>query len=267
MVARHIVSGDSFDSIIDITGKAFATIPFAGEFGGEFTRAPFLLLYWYLNVLIAGSFILYAMLQYSERLSSTILFPAIILLGYNALFCDSPSLNTLNRIGLFGAPLIRGVSEMAAGAMICHVYSNYKSGIESRATLINVLGIISVLIFAALLFTQEALDKYTIITIPWILLASVMDHSWLNAVLNKIRFGVFSWIGRYTLYIYCIHGPIQTRVHGFNDHYLHGAINGASLLAVDFIAIAVASFALYYLCQFTTRFINARANQPDHTRL
>lgn len=142
---------------------------------------------------------------------------------------------------------------MAAGAMICHVYSNYKSGIERRVTLINVLGIISLLIFSALLFTQEALDKYTIITIPWVLLASVMDHSWLNVTLNRIKFGVFSWIGRYTLYIYCIHGPIQTRVHGFNDHYLHGALNGTSLLAVDLVAIAAASFALYYLCQFITR--------------
>lgn len=267
MLTNHIASRDSFDSIMDITGKAFATIPFAGEFGGELTRAPFLLLYWYLNVLIAGSFILYAMLQYSERLSITILFPAIILLGYNALFSDSPSLDTFSRIGLLGAPLIRGLSEMAAGAMICHVYSNYKSGIERRSTLINVLGIISLLIFVALLFTQEALDKYTIITIPWLLLASVMDHSWLNATLNTIKFDFFSWIGRYTLYIYCIHGPIQSRVHGLNDHYLHGSLHGATLLAVDFIAIAAASFALYYLCQYITRFINARENQLNHTRL
>ena len=151
--------------------------------------------------------------------------------------------------------------------MICHVYSNYKSGIERRSTLINVLGIISLLIFVALLFTQEALDKYTIITIPWLLLASVMDHSWLNATLNKIKFDFFSWIGRYTLYIYCIHGPIQSRVHGLNDHYLHGSLHGATLLAVDFIAISAASFALYYLCQYITRFINARENQLNHTRL
>ena len=267
MLARHIASGDSFDSIIDITGKAFATIPFAGEFGGEITRAPFLLLYWFLSVLIIGSFILYAMLQYSERLSTTILFPAIVLLGYNALFCDSPSLNALNRIGLLGAPLIRGLCEMAAGAMICHVYSYYKPSIESRAILINVLGIISSFIFAALLFSQEALDRYTIVTIPWLLLASVMDHSWLNITLGKIKGGFFSWIGRYTLYIYCIHGPILARVHGFNDHYLHGTLFGVSLIAVDIFATAAASFALYYLCLFITRFVNAHASQSDHTRL
>ena len=267
MLARHILTRDSFDSIVDVSGKVFATIPFAGEIGGEFTRAPFLLLYWYLSALIICSFILYAMLQYSESLSTTILFPAIILLGYNALFSDAPSLNTLNRIGLLGAPLIRGLYEMAAGAMICHVYSNYQSGIESRATLINVLGLISLVLFAALLFTQEALDKYTIITIPWFLLAAVMDHSWLNAALGKIKGGFFAWVGRYTLYVYCIHGPVQSRVHSLNDHLLHGSLQGVSLLLVDFAAIAAASVALFYLCRFVTRIINAHANQPDHTRL
>ena len=267
MLARHIAAKDSFDSIVDITGKVFATIPFAGEFGGEFTRAPFLLLYWYLSALIICSFILYAMLQYSEHLSVTILFPAIILLGYNALFGDAPSLNTINRIGLLGAPLIRGLSEMAAGAMICHIYSNYRSGIENRSTLVNVLGFISLFIFVALLFTHEALDKYTIVTIPWFLLAAVMDHSWLNAVLGKIKGGFFAWVGRYTLYIYCIHGPVQTRVHSLNDHLLHGSLSGVSLLFVDFVAIAAASVALYYLCRYITRLINTRENQSDHTRL
>lgn len=262
-----IVSAGSYDTLIDTTGKVFSATVFAGEFGGEFTRAYFIIGYWFLSVLIICSFILYAMLQYSERLSTTILFPLIVLLGYNALFSDAPSLNTLSRIGSIGAPLIRGLYEMAAGAMICHIYVHHQSSIEKRATLINILGIASFILFSALLFTKEPLDRYTIVTIPCFLLAAVIDRSWLNAALCKIKGGLIARMGRYTLYIYCIHGPIQTRIYWFNEHFLHNTLRGVQLFFVEMIAVASASVVFYFICQFAVRITKNRENQPDHSRL
>lgn len=257
----------SAESFIDTTGKVFSASIFASEFGGEFTRAYFIIGYWFLSVLIICSFILYAMLQYSERLSTMLLFPLIVLFGYNALLSDAPSLNTLSKIGPIGAPIIRGLYEMAAGAMICHIYVQHKSSIERRATLINMLGLLSFILFSAILFTKETLDKYTIVTIPFMLLAAVMDKSWLNAALGKIKGGLIARMGRYTLYIYCIHGPVLTRVDWFNDRFLHSTLNGISLFAVELIAVALASVVFYYLCQFAVHIIRHRENQPDHTRL
>ena len=260
MIAHILSTAGSFDSLVDTSGKVFTAILFASEFGGEFTRAYSIIGYWFFSVLIISSFIIYAMLQYSERLSTLILFPIIVLLGYNALFCDAPSLNTLSRIGLLGAPLVRGVCEMAAGAMICHVYIHNKAGIDKRAIIINVFGIISFIFFSALLFTHEALDKYAFIVIPWVLLAAVMDRSWLNVVLCKIKGGLLARVGRYTLYIYCIHGPIQTRVYWFNDHFLNGSLSGIYLFIVELMAVAIASIVFYYLCQFIVHRIVHREN-------
>ncbi len=267
LLIHLIATAGSYDTLIDSLGKIFSATVFASEFGGEFTRAYFIIAYWFLSVLVICSFILYAMLQYSERLSTTLLFPIIVLFGYNALFSDAPSLNTLSRIGPLGAPLIRGLYEMAAGAMICHIYVHHHSSIEKRATLINMLGVISFILFSALLFTKEPLDKYTIVTIPCFLLAAVIDRSWLNAALCKIHGGLIARMGRYTLYIYCIHGPVQSRVYWLNDHLLHNTLDGIHLFLVELIAVAVASFVFYHICQFAVRITKNRENQPDHTRL
>lgn len=266
-LAQILTSGGSFDSFVDTTGKVFTASLFASEFGGEFTRDYSIILYWYLSVLIISSFILYGLLQYNERMSTIVLFPIIVLIGYNALLCDGPSLDSYSRIGSLGAPLIRGLVEMAAGAMICYVYYHNKPGIEKRSALINILGIFSFILFIALMFTKEALDKYTIITIPWILLSTVMDHSWLNIALCKIKGGLLARLGRYTLYVYCIHGPVQPRVHWFNEHFLHSSLCGISLFVMEMIAVAIASVVLYYLSQFIMRKLFCRENQPDYSRI
>lgn len=256
-----------YDSFIDFTGKLISTIPFAEEFAASLTRTPFLLGCWFLSVLIIGAFLLYGILEYNQRLATMVLFPAIVLLGYNAILNNSECLNNFSRVGLLGVPLVRGICDMASGALICHVYIQYKASIEKHTGLINILGFISFFVFMALMFTEEALDKYIIVTIPWILMAAVIDHSWMNTALCKIKGGLFARLGRYTIYVYCIHGVAQTTIFWFNDKILHHALDGAPLFIAYLCSVAAASVCLYYICQFITRFINARANQPDHTRL
>ena len=267
-LSKRAFSGiNSFDALIDMSGKLFSTIPFGEEFAGIATRTPFLLGCWFLSVLIIGSFILYAMLEYNERLATLVLFPAIVLFGYNAIFNHTDCLNSFERVGLLGLPLVRGLSGMAAGALICHTYFHYKAAVDKYATLINILGIVGFIIFIALMFTSEPLDKYILFTIPWFLLAGVIDRSWINAALSKIKGGLFGRLGRYTLYVYCIHGVGQMLLFWINDHLLQHALSGVTLFIAFLVAVAIATVVLYYLCLFVTRFINSRDNQPDHTRL
>ncbi len=256
-----------FDSLINLSGKLFSSISFGEEFAGIITRADFLLGCWFLSVLIISSFILYAMLQYNERLAVLLLYPAIVLFGYNAIFSHSDCPNSFEHIGLLGLPLVRGLSGMAAGALICQIYTRYKAGVDKYATFINVLGIVGFILFIALMFTTEPFDKYILFTIPWFLLAGVIDRSWMNAALSRIKGGLFGRLGRYTLYVYCIHGIGQMLVFWINDHLLHHALSDASLFLACLVAVAVASVALYYLCQLVTRFINSCDNQLNHTRL
>jgi len=255
---RSFPAVDSYDAFIEISGELFSTIPFAKEFTGFLTQIPFLLVFWFLSVLVISSFLLYGILQYDDRLATMVIFPAIILFGYNAIFTNSECLDNFTRVGYLGVPLLRGLCGMAAGALICHVYVHHKDSIEKRAGLINVFGIIAFILFIALLFTEEPLDKYIVFTIPWILQASVIDSSWLNTALRRIKGGLFARIGRFTVYVYCIHGVTQTALFWFNDHLLHHALDGTSLFIAYLMAVTVASVVLYYLSQVVTRLIKIR---------
>lgn len=265
ILERGFSSINSQEALIDLCGKLFSAIPFGDEFAGIVTRTPFAP--WFLSVLIIASFILYAMLEYNDRLATLILFPAIVLFGYNAIFNHTDCLNNFERIGMLGLPLVRGLSGMAAGALICHVHVRHKAGIDRYSTLINVLGIIGFILFMALMFSGVPLDRYILFTIPWILLASVIDRSWSNKILSRINGGLFARIGRYTLYVYCIHGVGQMLLFWINDHLLHHALSGASLFIAYLVAVVAATVVLYYVCQFVIRFIKDHENQPDHPRL
>ena len=259
---RHINMENGLDSWTDQAGQLLFAIQFAEGIGGSITSVSFLLGSWFLSVLVICSFILYGMLQYNERLSTMLLFPAIVLLGYNAMIGSSLSVDNFTRIGILGASLIRGLFEMAAGAWICHVYYNHKASIDNKATLINILGLLSFIVFFAMLFSRQAADKYLIVTIPWILLSSVIDNSWLNSILNKLHGSILSRIGRYTIYVYCAHGLAETLVFWFNEYFLNHSLNGIYLLITILVAVTVASIALFYLCRFI-----GRVSQPDYTRV
>lgn len=244
----------SFGAWLDLVSKALSSTTFADEFGAEITRTPFLLGGWFISVLIIGGFLLYGALQFNERFATTVLFPLIVLLGYNALLGHAEAVNYFSRIGLLGAPLIRGIFEMAAGAMIGHIAVNHQAGLEKRSLLINIFGVVSFIVFIALMFSKNALDKYLIVTIPWILTASVIDGSWLNTTLRKINGGLIAWLGRYSLYVYCVHGIAQTIVFGINDHFLNHAWGETTVFFVYLATVAVASIALYYICSLVRRF-------------
>ena len=248
----------SFGAWTDLISKALSSASFADEFGAELTRSPFLLGGWFLSVLVIGSFLLYGALQFNERLATTVLFPLVVLFGYNALLGHAESVNNFARIGLLGAPMIRGVFEMAAGVLIGHLVVHHKAGLEKRSLLINIFGVVSFIVFMALMFTKNALDKYLIITIPWIITASVIDGSWLNTALLKLNGGVIARLGRYSLYVYCIHGIAQTIVFAINDQILHHAWGDTTVFFVYLATVAIASLAIYYLSQFITRRIKNR---------
>jgi hypothetical protein len=210
---------------------------------------------WFFSALIISSFILYGMLQYNERLATMVLFPLIVILGFNAMMSNANSVCNFERIGLLGAPLIRGLFEMAAGALICHLYNKHKDSFEKRSILINVLGLVSFLIFLSMMFTKQSTDQYLIVTIPWFLTASVIDKSWLNMALQRINGSIIARIGRYTIYVLCIHGLAEQIVFACNERFLHHTLAGTPLLIIYLIAATVATFVLYFLCRLTERFL------------
>ena len=265
---KRFIPVDSFDSLVNNATTFFSTFTFTKDSGIDVSNETFLIGSWFLRVLIIGSFILYGILEYNERLACLILLPLFSLLGFNALFTiyDSvDSSNLFNRIGIIPIPLLRGISWMAIGALIGKIYSTYKSSIERHPVFVNTMGIISFGIFILLLFTEDSYDKYAVITVPWFLLAAVFDGSWLNHALHRINGSLFSRIGQYTLYILCVHYPAMTVAYWINDHILNSSITGFTLVLYLAIMVGIAAYLLSFLCFNILNHCFVR--QSDHTRI
>lgn len=244
------LSPGGMDGFVEKYAELLYTFSFAEEVGVSISADQLLLGSWYFSVLIIGSFLLYGMLECNERLSSRILFPLIALFGFNALIAHSESFSTWSRIATIGTPLIRGCSEMAAGAVICSVYTENKSAFEKRAVFINLMGIVAGVLFILTIFSPTIVDKYLVITVPWFLLAAVLDNSWLSKGLDKIHGGIMSFIGQYTLYILCAHWPALILVHWCNETFLGHALHDVGLALVGIAAVSAASVLLYYVCKW-----------------
>lgn len=162
-----VVSLDGFDNSIDSFAKSFYTITFAEELGLDvLSESGICHGSWYFSVLIICSFLIYGMLEFNQKLSTRFLFPILALIGFNAMIVHSDNFSNWTHIGPFPFPLLRGFCEMTAGALICSVYQENKASFDRHAVFINIMGIISFILFVLLMFTHKYFDKYLIITIP-----------------------------------------------------------------------------------------------------
>jgi len=245
LFAQEPYSND-IDTIVSNSAKIVYSFTFAENLGIDITTVPLFLGSWFISVLIISSFFLYGMLEHNYHLSTRVLFPFVALFGFNALITCADTFSSWSRIATLGIPLLRGITEMAAGALIASVYSEHKSAFEKRSTLINLMGIVSFGLFSMLMFTKACFDRYLVITVPWILLSVVIDGSWLSKGLQKIHGDAISWIGRYTLYILCAHGPAIIVVNYVNEFLFSSALNGVARIGIILCATAIASVILYH---------------------
>lgn len=261
LVVRNLMNADpflepeSFDAAVENYGSFFSTATLVQRFGVDVSPEWLLGGAWFLSVLVLGSFLLYGMLEYNAKLATRILFPLIALIGFNALFQHSDGFVTWKRIFILDVFVVRGLAEMAAGALICSVYTEHKAAFEKRATFLNIMGIISSILFVLIIFAPGHHDKLTAVTIPWILLAAVIDGSWLAKGLSRIRGGIMAWVGKYTLYILCVHSISLVLAAWCNEHFFHSALEQYGLAALSVALVIPSTFVLYYVCQWIRKHI------------
>ena len=247
---RPFISPNSFDSAVVKWSELLYTLSFSEAFGVNISPNQLLVGSWYFSVLVIASFLLYGMLEFNERLATRILFPAISLLGLNALLAHSDNVCSWSRVFILGSSLVRGCSEMATGALICSVYQENKPSFEKRSVFINIMGIFSFIVFVAILFTKVHLDKFIFITVPWILLAAVIDGSWLNKWLHKFHGGMMSRIGQYTLYILCAHYPAIIIGNWCNEHIFNCPLHDLELALFEVLLVIPTTILLYTTCKW-----------------
>lgn len=245
----------SFNAAVAKYGEFFYTATFAESLGLNISPEQLLIGSWFLSVLVIASFLLYGMLEYNAKLATRVLFPLIALVGFNAMFQHSDSFITLTQISVLGANLVRGIAEMAAGALIGSVYLEHKAAFEKRATFLNIMGIISFILFVLIIFAPGNLDKLTVVTVPWILLAAVIDGSWLSKGLCRIRGGIMARVGKYTLYILCVHSIALLLANWCNEHFFHSALQQYGLVVSGVLLVIPATALLYIACQWIRKHI------------
>lgn len=239
-----------FDTFLEKYAQIAFGISLIEEVGPQIMEDHILWGSWFLSSLLIAGFLLYSMLEYNPRLARTILFPIIIIGGYTLLYSQGPGVTAWSRVGPVGLPLMRALCGMAGGAIIYDIYHTYKSAFERRSTLINIAALFSFLLFIALVFPVKTLDKYMAVAIPWIVLGAVIDRSWLNNLLKPIKGGVFSIIGRYSLYVLLVQEPSILLVHWTNTNLLGNRFGDHVLFVMDLVTTFIASAILVFICKW-----------------
>lgn len=244
------LSPGSYDAAVEKWSELLYTLSFLEEFGVYLSPEQILIGSWYFSVLIIASFFLYGLLEFNEKLATRVLFPAIVLFGFNAMLVHSELFSYWGRVYMLGSQFVRGYTEMAAGALICSIYQENKTSFEKRSVFINIMGIVSFVLFMATMFSSSYLDKFLIVTVPWILLAAVIDGSWLSKALERLRGGLISRIGQFTLYILCAHYPAIILGNWCNEHFFNSSLQGFEHAFFDVLFVIPATYLLYIICKW-----------------
>ena len=247
---KGLTTFDSFDAFLEKYAQFGFGLTLTEEFGPKIMTEHILLGSWFISVMLIAGALIYGMLEYDEKLSVKVLLPCIVIAGYTFIFTQDPMIMNWGRVGALSLPLVRGFAGMSAGAFIFYVYEQHKDGFERRSTLINIAALLSLVLYVALMFTEKSLDLYLLVAAPWILVGAVIDKSWSNRLLARIRGGFFAFVGRNTLYVLFAHTPAILLVHWTNDHLLNGLFGPYVIVALDLAVTAAASVVLYYICLF-----------------
>ncbi|MBR5176824.1 MAG: acyltransferase [Bacteroidales bacterium] len=239
-----------FDSFIEKYAQFAFSLSLTEEIGPRIMYEHILFGSWFLSVLVIAGFLLYSMLEYNDRFAIHILFPAICILGFTFIFTNGTSAMNWARIGAISLPLLRGLTELAAGALIYKIRDVYHDALERRGLIINIAFILSLVLYLALMFTERNLDVYLIATAPWILLGAVIEKSWLNRFLSLIRGGLISAIGKRSLYVLLAHPPALLIIHWSNENLLNNRFGNLAIFCFDMMATGIATIILFYTCKW-----------------
>ena len=245
-----LTSAPDFDTVVERIARFSFCLTLTEEIGPQVIFEHILDGSWYLSVLLIAGFLIYSMLEFNRSLSIQVLFPAISILGFTFLFTQTPNIQNWSRYGAVSIPLLRGFTEMIAGALLYEVHHQYQAAIERRHVLINIASVLSFIVLVAMMFATKALDVYILCIIPCIILGAIISNSWLNKALSRIRGGFLSLVGQNTIYVLFAHPPVLLIVYWTNENLLNHRLNAPSVVVIDLILSAIATICLIFCCKY-----------------
>lgn len=244
---KRLTSFQGFDGFIE-TYAPFSTFLTLTEEAGFIFHSPVILVGgWYLSVLVIGGFLLYGLLEFDDKLTTKVLLPFSLLLGYTFLFSEKPSLENFSIVGAFSFPLLRGFLDMGTGVLLFTIFGDEQELLILHRKQISIVSIAALVLFCAILLVQKPLDCFLLICAPLFITGALIPDTWVQRFYNGAHTKVLPFLGSLSLELYLIHQPILHIVHS-SFKFLHLPINAAILIPVDLAAVLFSAVALHQIC-------------------
>lgn len=171
---------------------------------------------WFFSVLIYGGALVHAFTKYYTKLSIRIIFPIIIIsfLAFTFKNGSQEALENWNVIHFIPLALIRGICEIGFGVIIGYIYFNNSETFKSHIKELNIISIISLILYLAIIISNRHFSQYAFILIPIIICTALTSDTFFNKILDG---NIWRILGKLSFDIFIIHYPLVAIFR----HFLH----------------------------------------------
>lgn len=162
---------------------------------------------WFFATLIYGGALVYALTKYYTKFSIRIIFPFIAIFYFAYMFQNgtTESLENWDVIGFIPLSLVRGICEIGFGVVIGYVYFNYRDLFLRHLKALNMIAIVSLILYLAIIIDNRQFSQYALIFIP-VLICTALTHG--SVFCRLLRGKVCFFLGALSFDIFIIHYPL-----------------------------------------------------------
>lgn len=162
---------------------------------------------WFFSTLIYGGAFVYGLAKYYTKLSIRIFFPIMAVLYFAYTFKNGTheTLENWDVVGCMPLSLVRGICEMGLGVLVGYSYYNYGDKLKCHIGILNIITIVALVLYLAIIAKNRQFSQYALIFIPVIICGTLTP----NTVFSNLLCGSFwRFLGRISFDIFIIHYPL-----------------------------------------------------------
>lgn len=171
---------------------------------------------WYLNVLLLGGGIIYAILNNNRHLAISIILPLIVLLTYTYILSyNNGGLEMWGNKYCFHIPLWRGIAGLSLGCLLARFHEiKLQNPTICKKRILNLLCIMSLIGSIYVAFSKTHNDRYALFFYSIIILCCFTPDTIVNKLL---RSSIWNYFGELSFEMLLVHMPIALSLSKINQ--------------------------------------------------
>ncbi len=131
---------------------------------------------WYLSILVWGGFLVYSLLYKYEYIMVHFLIPTFVLGVYTYIFRSYETIEVWETIGVFSAPLLRGMADIGIGIWVYKIYGKCRIILKKRIRELAgfTMAAVSGIGIAICMIADGTYDMYVLLLYPMLLLGGLL---------------------------------------------------------------------------------------------